>query len=294
MNSETKKVYNIIKYLHSNIYECIFNKSFGNINYIDNDKYNFLMTNLTNEKIDDYYPMETISRKFDINIAHFLPGYNGSCGQLHGHNEIVEIFIKKNVDQLTRMVLDFNKLKEIIKIHIEDKFDHRYLNELKDDFYPTSEMQILYFWELLEFGGLKGLTKIKMWETSNSCTELIDLDILNSRYYLNLYLKKYLTYLISGNKNINLDLNTKINPFLKYCEKNNILGDISIICNKYIKYLSSELLICLNNIGGKDFLTIILGHSKNIDLKNKFNFENEIKEFIPEFSKLNLMHVYKD
>ena len=54
----------------------------------------------------------------------------GKCANpnFHGHNYDVEVKVVGDVDPVTGMVIDFKKLKEIIKEEVEDRFDHKNLN----------------------------------------------------------------------------------------------------------------------------------------------------------------------
>lgn len=60
----------------------------------------------------------------DIAAAHFLPGYDGPCAVLHGHNWSITARIQ--ADRLHEdMVVDFRGVKEIFKA-----MDHQNLNEI--------------------------------------------------------------------------------------------------------------------------------------------------------------------
>jgi len=54
----------------------------------------------------------------------------GPCANpnFHGHNYDLEVTVIGEVDALTGMVIDLKLLKEIIKVEIEDRFDHKNLN----------------------------------------------------------------------------------------------------------------------------------------------------------------------
>jgi len=75
-----------------------------------------------------------ISDKFDA--AHFLPGYLGKCVNLHGHTWTVDVEIEGKVNKLTGMLIDFTKLKYLLKTVLE-KLDHDLLNRIVD--MPTCE-----------------------------------------------------------------------------------------------------------------------------------------------------------
>lgn len=81
-----------------------------------------------------------ICRRETFNAAHrlFRPEWSdeknaeifGKCSHpnFHGHNYVLEVWVKGPVDPLTGFVMDLKELKEIIQSKIIDKFDHRNLN----------------------------------------------------------------------------------------------------------------------------------------------------------------------
>lgn len=96
----------------------------------------------------------SVFRKAHFNAAHRL--YNktwsdeknreifGACSNpfYHGHNYELEVKLTGEVDVETGYLYDLGKLKDIIKEHIENKFDHKNLNLEVQDFHelnPTAE-----------------------------------------------------------------------------------------------------------------------------------------------------------
>ena len=75
----------------------------------------------------------SISSEFYFEAAHKLNlSYESKCENLHGHSyrcivEITSTADKLNVDG---MIVDFTILKQIIKEKIEDRLDHKYLNDI--------------------------------------------------------------------------------------------------------------------------------------------------------------------
>lgn len=59
-----------------------------------------------------------ISKDIKFDCAHMLSYYDGKCANLHGHTYHGTITLIAN-ELITGMVLDFNKIKEIV-----DQFDH--------------------------------------------------------------------------------------------------------------------------------------------------------------------------
>lgn len=79
--------------------------------------------------------MYCIRKKIIISASHQLYlDYGSKCENLHGHNFEIEIFCKSEKLDSNGMVVDFTKIKKLIK----DKFDHKNLNDVVD-FNPTSE-----------------------------------------------------------------------------------------------------------------------------------------------------------
>lgn len=78
--------------------------------------------------------------KTHFSAAHSLKGYPGDCSRLHGHNWIIEAFVKcKELDDIG-IGIDFRDIKKSVKDVLQG-LDHFNLNELpafKDE-NPTSE-----------------------------------------------------------------------------------------------------------------------------------------------------------
>ena len=69
-----------------------------------------------------------------------MRGYNGDCSALHGHNWMVQVFIKSPELDAIGIAVDFKVLKRELT-RILEQFDHKYLNDLPcfADVNPTSE-----------------------------------------------------------------------------------------------------------------------------------------------------------
>ncbi len=78
--------------------------------------------------------------KTHFSAAHSLTGYEGDCARVHGHNWIVEVFVKcKELNEIG-IGVDFRDIKEGVKKVLKD-LDHFNLNELPPfkTVNPTSE-----------------------------------------------------------------------------------------------------------------------------------------------------------
>ncbi|WP_435625051.1 6-pyruvoyl trahydropterin synthase family protein [Flagellimonas sp.] len=108
--------------------------------------------------------MVKVSRKAHFNAAHRL--YNpewsfekndavfGKCNnpRYHGHNYDLIVSVEGEIDPVTGYVMDMKVLKDLIKEHVEDKFDHKNLNEDVPDFKnlnPTAENIVVVIWKKL-------------------------------------------------------------------------------------------------------------------------------------------------
>lgn len=131
-----------------------------------------------------------VTRHEEFETAHLLPGYNGGCGNLHGHSYKIEVTLEGPQDEDFDMVLDFKILKQIIKNTVPDHKFIYYENDqigkqiaevldkynLQYEIYPfhtTAENMVGYFAKKInEKIKLKypniDVIEIKLWETTNS------------------------------------------------------------------------------------------------------------------------------
>lgn len=130
----------------------------------------------------------TIEQSFDS--AHFLAGYIGKCGNLHGHRWRVLLQVEseelRTDAQQRGMCVDFSTLKEELK-RIVDAYDHTLLIEkdtlqkktmeaLADEgfpvvelaFRPTAENFAKHFYDLFAEKGYD-VAMVQVYETPNNC-----------------------------------------------------------------------------------------------------------------------------
>jgi 6-pyruvoyltetrahydropterin/6-carboxytetrahydropterin synthase len=90
----------------------------------------------------------------------------------HGHNYIIEVSVRGEVDPETGMVIDLKKLKEIVRRRVVDRVDHKNLNSDVDflrGIVPTAENLAVAFWRELQPGIEEGrLHKIILHETERN------------------------------------------------------------------------------------------------------------------------------
>ena len=127
-----------------------------------------------------------VVKQFRFEATHFLPGYDGKCGSVHGHSYLLEVGVKGEVNDETGMVMDFTRLKEIVSQEVIDVLDHSFLNALKSEpgepgisfpwEMPTAENIVLWILQRLQnrWYGMREegeIVLVRLWETSTSCAE---------------------------------------------------------------------------------------------------------------------------
>ena len=104
-----------------------------------------------------------------FSAAHSLIGYQGNCAQIHGHNWIIEVFVRCRELNDIGIGIDFRDVRQAIKDIVKD-FDHSYLNEYPEfkNTNPSSEniAKFLYreLGDKINSDNVK-LSKIKVSET---------------------------------------------------------------------------------------------------------------------------------
>ena len=106
----------------------------------------------------------TVNRKAYFNAAHRL--YNaswtdarnatvfGKCANpnYHGHNYELIVSVKGVIHPATGFVMDMKVLKNLISVEIEERLDHKNLNEEVPEFKtlnPTAENIAVFIWQKL-------------------------------------------------------------------------------------------------------------------------------------------------
>jgi len=101
--------------------------------------------------------------------AHFLPGYDGPCGKMHGHTWRVEFKFRYNPNKLDAcgIAVDFKGLKAALKPILPD---HLCLNDIMPK--PSAEMLVEYFLRrLIEIGVFPPVESIQVWESETAYAE---------------------------------------------------------------------------------------------------------------------------
>ena len=82
---------------------------------------------------------------------------------MHGHSFRVEVHVEGAVGESTGWVMDFAEVKARFR-DLEDRLDHRLLNDIEGLENPTSENLARWIWRRLR-PGLPGLSKLVVFET---------------------------------------------------------------------------------------------------------------------------------
>lgn len=133
--------------------------------------------------------MYQLTTEHSFNSAHFLAGYDGKCGNLHGHRWRVLLTVQSETlredQQQKGMCVDFAELKKDLRTEL-DALDHVLIIEqgslrestmkaLQEEkfqvvempFRPTAENFARYFYELFTLKGYP-VAKVEVYETPNN------------------------------------------------------------------------------------------------------------------------------
>ena len=134
--------------------------------------------------------MYQLTTEHSFDSAHFLAGYDGKCGNLHGHRWRVLLTVQSETlredQQQKGMCVDFAELKKDLRTEL-DALDHVLIIEqgslrestmkaLQEEkfqvvempFRPTAENFARYFYELFTLKGYP-VAKVEVYETPNNC-----------------------------------------------------------------------------------------------------------------------------
>lgn len=133
--------------------------------------------------------MYQLTTEHSFDSAHFLAGYDGKCGNLHGHRWRVLLTVQSETlredQQQKGMCVDFAELKKDLRTEL-DALDHVLIIEqgslrestmkaLQEEkfqvvempFRPTAENYARYFYELFTLKGYP-VAKVEVYETPNN------------------------------------------------------------------------------------------------------------------------------
>jgi 6-pyruvoyltetrahydropterin/6-carboxytetrahydropterin synthase len=94
--------------------------------------------------------LSSITRRYHFEAAHFLPlvpdGHK--CKRMHGHNYEFELVVRATLND-QGWVLDFWDLDLIVQPLINEKLDHRLLNEVPGLDNPTAEIIAIWLHRII-------------------------------------------------------------------------------------------------------------------------------------------------
>ncbi|MBS9524472.1 6-carboxytetrahydropterin synthase QueD [Litoribacter ruber] len=133
--------------------------------------------------------MLSITKIFEFEAAHRISNYNGACKFIHGHTYKLHVTLTGNMIEGEDMVMDFKKLKNIVRNYILEPMDHALIlkdtEENRDNYQntdgkifwmntePTAERMILWMADILidKLPDRVRLQNLKLYETSTSFAE---------------------------------------------------------------------------------------------------------------------------
>src|SRR5438270_2445854 len=95
----------------------------------------------------------------------------GKCNNPHGHghNYVLEVTVKGQINSRTGFVVDLRELKELMNREVLDAMDHRHLNQEVPEFktqIPTSENIAIAIWKRLQPKlRVAELHRVRLYET---------------------------------------------------------------------------------------------------------------------------------
>ena len=125
-------------------------------------------------------PTWKLHTEFTFDAAHFIDGYDGKCGRMHGHTYKVHITAKSHKLNPSKyldtpdMVCDFKELKWAAADGKKGGLDHTVLNESIP--VPTTAERIAEYIHKETKSKIPAdiVLKVTVWETENSWVEYTD------------------------------------------------------------------------------------------------------------------------
>jgi 6-pyruvoyltetrahydropterin/6-carboxytetrahydropterin synthase len=128
-------------------------------------------------------PTWTLHTEFKFDAAHYIDGYDGKCGRMHGHTYKVHISAKSHELNPSKylksadMVCDFKELKWAASDSKKGGLDHSVLNE--EIPVATTAERIAEYIHKETVKRIPGNIELKVtvWETDTSWVEYTDQDV---------------------------------------------------------------------------------------------------------------------
>ncbi len=127
--------------------------------------------------------MYKVTRYIEFCYGHRLLNYSGKCRHLHGHNAKAEIELYAEVLDALGMVRDFEVIKKVVQVWIDENLDHKMilckddplipsLKDLNERHYiidqnPTAEAISKLIYDYAASQELP-ISEVRLWETPRS------------------------------------------------------------------------------------------------------------------------------
>lgn len=128
-------------------------------------------------------PTWILHTEFKFDAAHFIDGYDGKCGRMHGHSYKVKVTAKSHKLNPSKylnspdMVCDFKELKWAASDSEKGGLDHAMLNDIISEI-TTAERIAEYIHKETSSRIPDGIDLIvTVWETDTSWVEYTDKDV---------------------------------------------------------------------------------------------------------------------
>lgn len=115
--------------------------------------------------------MFELEKQFYFEAGHVLKFHDGQCKDPHGHSYSMTIHVRStNLMEngpKTNMVMDFSEISRIVKLMINEYFEHKWLNKTLQTDSPTAEFIAKWVYDYLS-PSLPGLHAVTLQETASS------------------------------------------------------------------------------------------------------------------------------
>ena len=109
--------------------------------------------------------MYQVHKRLEVSASNRLKlSYESKCENLHGHNWIIDIYIRGEELNQDGMLMDFTHIKR----DIQDKLDHKNLNDVLP-FNPTAENMAKWIHDQLD-----GCFRVDVQESENNVASYMD------------------------------------------------------------------------------------------------------------------------
>jgi 6-pyruvoyltetrahydropterin/6-carboxytetrahydropterin synthase len=113
----------------------------------------------------------SLTKTIHFEAAHWLPTFpeGHKCRRMHGHSFVVDVVVEGEVDEGRGYLMDFGEIKKAVA-PIEDRLDHRLLNEIEGLENPTAELLARWIYDRVK-PSLPLLSRVRVRETCTTSVE---------------------------------------------------------------------------------------------------------------------------